>query len=373
MRASRSPAAPATCELSRSRLAVAQSTAPAEQAIAASAASTTGCTTSGWPPARSKTRSRSACARQFEFGLEGGSERALERTAIRVEVGHDHARECRRAQAPGVRGATRSSPVARTPDPSARWRKHAPASEDGSSRSIVRPAADSAANSVSSAGVSRRKPASSIGGPIAGSASASTRRRARSPASQPCASAQLALDRSCPAEEGLLVARQGPARHGREVRAMRPEPQPARSRAGRRGRPGPGAREHREPRGAAISSARRPAAGSRAGPGDLRMPEATAAQAMCRAAGPARRARPCARLPPARDRAGAAGSAPGAGPASAGGRRPRGGQYNARSDSLGRSPGSGGSIGRRQAHRTIPGRNQPAAAGGSPPGHSPAR
>ncbi len=57
MRSPRSLTAPARCRESSKRLAVAQSTVPAAQASAARAASTTGCAISGWPPARSNTRS----------------------------------------------------------------------------------------------------------------------------------------------------------------------------------------------------------------------------------------------------------------------------------------------------------------------------
>ncbi len=175
---------------------------------------------------------RSAYARQFEFGLEGGSERALERTAIRVEVGHDHAVNaawCQR-QAPAEPRDHRLSLGLRIQCPMA----EAGASLGGRLESFNRAAGRRQRDKQGF--LSRRQPAET-----GEQYRWANRRQCIGFDQEACEVArvaalrfaQLFLDRSCPAEEGLLVARQGPAGHGRKVRAMRPESQPARSRAGR--------------------------------------------------------------------------------------------------------------------------------------------
>ena len=178
----------------------------------------------------------------------------------------------------------------------------------------------------------------------------------------------------------LRAVAQGPRHHSRSGRAVRPPPPlPSRERPADRAsaangrvpldplrgsavaassreplpqdRPDPGARAHPVPPAATRANAGRLAAGSRAVTGGPRMLSAIAARARPQAAAPARTARPGVRRRSGRDRAGDAGCGPGAGPASAAGRRTQDGQCNGCSDSIGRFPDAGPSIGRQQAQQ----------------------
>ncbi len=170
--------------------------------------------------------------RQFQLRLQRRRERTLERPALRLEVRHDHAvytvrRGGHTFSQPRQHGRPFGVRVGGAVNPASVRLPRQPERARPGDRAAL-----SAANRESWAGVRRRNPASRIGGPSAGNAAASTRRRARSPASQaPRSRSSASIDRA-QREERLLVPRERPARDVLEVPAVGAKRQPARASPG---------------------------------------------------------------------------------------------------------------------------------------------
>ncbi len=206
-----------------------QSMGPAVQAIAARAASTIDCDASESPPARSNTRSLPAPRGNSRSGCKAAA--SARSSAPRCSTRSATTMACMPSGDCTRRSRSQASMAMRSESGSrAACRQERPASACGSARSIFHPFAARATSKLLTAGVSRR---------ITGDEDRRTRgrhgvsihevsREVGAIAGRP--GAQFALDGLAPAEKGLLVASQGPARKLRQVAAVGAQPQPARAR-----------------------------------------------------------------------------------------------------------------------------------------------